>query len=132
MFKYLLIPITSIFAIFLVFVIYSANTGQTDYFFFKWLLKYDVGDKVGHVFLLGTMTFLLNLSLKNKKINLKNIPFLLGSCIIFTLITLEESSQFFIPNRTFDFADLFSNYLGIFIFGKLAIFLGNKIWKTNA
>lgn len=74
------------------------------------------------------MAFLLNLALKIKKIQLIQFSVLLGNFIVFTVISLEEFSQLFIAKRTFDFVDLFFNYLGIFIFGKLAEYVGKRLW----
>ncbi len=125
------IPISILFASFLVFVVYSAITEQTDYFFFKWIRKIPYGDKIGHISLLGTMSLFLNLALQCKKINVLKYRILFGSFILSLIATLEEISQIFFPSRTFDLVDLTFNYLGIFIFGRLAVFLKNKFWKNG-
>jgi hypothetical protein len=35
-------------------------------------------------------------------------------------VTLEEISQLLVETRAFDLMDLFADYLGIFVFGRLA------------
>jgi VanZ family protein len=77
------------------------------------------------------MCFLLNLALKIKQINIRNIDFLLGSLIMFIIVSLEEMTQLFIASRTFDLVDLFFNYLGIFVFSILAKFVGKYIWTDE-
>jgi VanZ family protein len=77
------------------------------------------------------MSFLLNLALKIKQINIRNIDFLLGSLIMFIIVSLEEMTQLFIASRTFDLIDLFFNYLGIFVFSILAKFVGKYIWTDE-
>ncbi len=114
------------FALFIAFVIYSANTGNRNYFFFKWVGIIPYGDKIGHLCLLGTMSFLANIALNFRKVILK-FNFLLGSIIIAGIITIEEFSQLFFSQRTFDLIDLLFNYIGIFSFGKLAEILFRKI-----
>jgi polysaccharide biosynthesis protein VpsQ len=45
----------------------------------------------------------------------------LGCLIIAVAMTIEEFSQIWIPNRTFDLMDLAANYLGISIAGWIRI-----------
>lgn len=130
-FKKYIFPIMAIgFAIFLGYTIYAANT-QTPFFFIQLIKNIPFGDKIGHFCLIGSMCFLLNLALRIKEINISNLHFLIGSIIMFAIVTLEEITQMFIPSRTFDLVDLFFNYLGIFVFGRLAVFIGKYIWKNE-
>ena len=107
---------TSIFAAAIIFIIWAADTGQ-DYFFFRLCREIPFGDKIAHFLLIGTLTLLVNLSNKNRRLQLGSRKFLVGSLVIFVLITLEELSQVFFPNRSLDWLDLTANYLGIFVFG---------------
>jgi len=67
------------------------------------------GDKLGHLGLVGTLTVLLNLTLKHRKAG----PMMLGSLIVLTGMMLEEGSQFFIPVRNFDGFDALANIVGV-------------------
>ena len=86
------------------------------------------GDKLAHFVLIGGMSLLVNLCLRGTKISLLGRGVLLGSFCLFVLVTIEEFTQLGIANRTFDLADLASNYLGIFIFGQLA----NRLMKRQS
>lgn len=81
------------------------------------------GDKLGHFFLMGGFSLLLNLVLDAKNVDLWKFRCLLGSLIVAIVVTLEEISQIFVAGRTFDGGDLVFDYLGIFIFGEAARFI---------
>ncbi len=81
------------------------------------------GDKLGHFFLMGGFSFLLNLVLNAKTFGVGKFNYLLGSLIVLVVVTLEEISQRFVAGRTFDWGDLVFDYLGIFVFGELARFI---------
>ncbi len=115
----LVYSVTIGFAATIVFIIWAANTGQ-NFFFFRICDAIPWGDKLAHFCLIGVMTYLLNLSLKNRRVDWGPRKWLLGSLIVFVLISLEEFSQAFLPNRTMDIADLTANYLGIYAFGWLS------------
>lgn len=78
------------------------------------------GDKLGHFFLMGGFSFLLNLVLNARTFKLWKLNYLLGSLIVLIVVTIEEISQIFVAGRTFDWSDLVFDYLGIFVFGELA------------
>ena len=101
------------------FIIWSANT-QQKFAFLQFGVAFPYADKLAHFLLIGSATFLLNLSLRNRTGLWIGRKWLLGSVIIFVLITLEEFSQRFIPGRSFDLLDATANYAGIFCFGWLA------------
>lgn len=88
------------------------------------------GDKLGHFCLMGGFSFLLNLVLNAKTIRLLKINVLLGSLIVVIVVTIEEISQLFVSGRSFDWSDLVFDYLGIFIFGKLAEFICRRKSKA--
>lgn len=85
------------------------------------------GDKVGHFVLIGTLTFLIAASLYQALPSLR--PKLIAVSVAFILaviFTIEEVSQAPIPGRDASWADLFSNYAGIFFFSFGAWFLNRK------
>lgn len=89
-----------------------------------WLLKlqtFPYFDKIGHFLLLGTASLFVNLALRCRQFKIGSRPFLLGSAIVAVLITLEECSQIFFVFRGFEWSDMFSNWLGIFVFGQIAL-----------
>jgi polysaccharide biosynthesis protein VpsQ len=75
------------------------------------------GDKFGHIIFIGTLAYLLNYALADRLLKIGNYKILLGCLIIAVTMTIEEFSQIWIPNRTFDLIDLAANYLGISIAG---------------
>ncbi len=72
---------------------------------------------------MGLLSFLLNVSLSCRTVRVFAARVLLGSAIAFAAVTLEELSQIFVRYRTFDLADLFFDYAGIWAFGRLALSL---------
>jgi VanZ family protein len=69
---------------------------------------------------MGLLAFFVNLLLNCKKIKVFQVSVLKGSVIVLIIVTLEEFSQIFIDNRSFDLLDLTFDYLGIWVFGQLA------------
>lgn len=67
------------------------------------------GDKLGHFSLMAIATFLSNIALRGRAVR----GVLLGSLVVFVLITLEEVRQHFVPTRSFSFGDLLANTVGI-------------------
>lgn len=84
--------ITLLFVLFIGYVIYSANTGN-GLPVFKLIGKIPYGDKLGHMGLIGTLTFLINATLNNKVFKVSGRKILLGSALVFIFITIEEFSQ---------------------------------------
>ncbi len=80
------------------------------------------GDKAMHFLLVGNLALLLNLSLPWATWG----PFPCGSLTMFCVATVEEFSQLFFENRTFDLSDLMSNYLGIIVLGSLGWWLRRR------
>lgn len=109
--------LTAFYLLALCLIVFLADRQQTQHLFnFIWAIPY--GDKCGHFFLMGTLSFLLNLSLSKSH---PRKPFLsTASLIVFSLVALEEFSQIFVRGRTFDLMDLLFDALGILLFGHLA------------
>jgi hypothetical protein len=87
------------------------------------LYDFPYGDKVGHFFLMGLFSFLVNMSLNMRKVSVFSVSILLGSLIVVILTTVEEFSQSFFPSRTASFFDLAASYLGIFVIGNLSVWI---------
>lgn len=71
-------------------------------------------DKTLHFVLLAVLTFLLNATMRRRRVNLWGVNLLLGSLLVASGITLEEFSQAFIPSRHFELMDMVCNYAGIY------------------
>lgn len=114
--------VTFVFIIFILFILYLANTDTLTTFLGSiYTLPYF--DKVGHFVLIGTLAFLINLTLQSRKMQLFGRPVLTGSFWVTIVVILEELTQIVNPNRTFDWGDLLCDFLGIFFLGRLAAYL---------
>jgi hypothetical protein len=89
-------------------LIVLADRGQIG-LIWKYVAMVPLGDKLGHLGLVGTLTVLLNLTLKRRKAG----ALTLGSLIVLTGMMLEEGSQYFIPARSFDGFDALANLAGV-------------------
>jgi hypothetical protein len=96
-------------------IIYLANTGQGGHYW-SFLTGIPMGDKLGHIGLLGFFSLILNLSLRCRRLG----PFLLGSCLLVTCMLIEEASQQFLVHRSFDLIDMLANLVGILAGGALS------------
>jgi len=94
-------------------ILVIANRGHADLF---WDLvgRVPCGDKLGHLGLVGTLSFLLNLLLEGRPAPGRWRPMMLGSLLLGVFMTLEEASQAFIPHRSFDLLDGLANIIGVF------------------
>jgi hypothetical protein len=108
------------FVVFIGYILYSANTGGSN-IFFSTIGKMPFGDKIAHMSLVGTLAFLLNLLLSAKTFSFKGFNILTASFGVFCFMTIEEFTQIWIDNRTFDLLDLTFNYIGIGIASWLII-----------
>ncbi|HEX8772375.1 MAG TPA: VanZ family protein [Pyrinomonadaceae bacterium] len=93
---------------------------------FRRVRELPYGDKLGHLILMGTLSFLLNMALSCRWVRVWKVEILKGSLIVAVIVTLEEFSQIFVKYRTFDLGDLFFDYVGIFFFGMLAYLLTRR------
>jgi VanZ family protein len=76
------------------------------------LYRYPNGDRVGHFFLFGILTFLVNSSFP-RQVQIARVNIFYGTLIIASLAMLEEISQLFLSYRTFDLIDLTFTLMGI-------------------
>ena len=113
------------FTLFIVWVIYMANAGHNSVFF-DFVAAIPYGDKLGHVGLFGTLTFLTVLASQFAGWTLNNTRLYFAAIAVTLFVIGEEISQAFIPSRTFDVADLSADAVGIL----LAILVLRKLEKT--
>ncbi|MCP4125824.1 MAG: trypsin [Gammaproteobacteria bacterium] len=118
--------ITLSYGLFIEWVIYLANTGQSSVFF-QLGRAVPYGDKLGHLFLFRFLTLGLNVALKYKTFNLKQRKIYYGSTIVGIVVLLEELSQYFLPSRTFDVIDLGADIAGILLFSIISYILSRRI-----
>ena len=117
--------ITIVYFLILVGIIFLADNKGTRYLL-DFTGNIPFGDKLGHFFLMGFFSFLMNLVLQAKTFQIWKIRFLSGSLFVLTIVTLEEFSQIFISGRTFDLKDLIADFAGIIFFGELARIIFNR------
>jgi len=117
--KWLLIA-TVLFSLLIISIVIGANMDQfSDRL--KQLYDFPGGDKTGHFFLFGILSFLLNRSalvLFPKQNSARLI--LIVSLLLSILIGLEEWSQSLFPARTMSLTDLIASYAGVLGFAILA------------
>lgn len=123
--------LAGVFILVLVLIVVIANLGLGSKYF-PFIYNNPGLDKVGHFFLIGVLSFLINLLLKSKKIQLISLDFLIGSLVVFLVVALEELSQLFLTYRAFSWLDLVFDLGGIFLGGRLAAWLIKNVSKKNA
>ncbi len=114
-----------LFSLFLGWIIFSASTGQSN-LFFELVKRVPYGDKWGHLLLFGTLTFLVNLGTNFRRVYLGGFRPYLGAIAVAVFVFIEECSQAYLPQRTFDLFDLFADALGIFLFSWLSYLIEMK------
>jgi polysaccharide biosynthesis protein VpsQ len=78
------------------------------------------GDKLGHMFLAGLLSFLVNSTLRCRTCSLVGLKLRIGSLATFVLVLTEELSQIWIASRSVDPWDLLCDVIGIYLAGVLA------------
>lgn len=110
-----------LFTFFILLVIVLADAGLlAQYVGFVYEVPW--GDKAGHFILYGILALLLNLALFGALPD-RSPSRLAVTCglILSLLIGVEEFSQQFFANRTFDLIDLTFSYLGVLSFSWVAV-----------
>ena len=102
-----------------VLVIWLADHRDTQ-FIFGWIHAIPGSDKLCHFLILGGLAFVANYALGCRTVAIAGKPVLLGSLAVLILATAEETSQLYIPGRSFDLLDLAADALGIWLVGRLA------------
>jgi len=109
-----------LFALFIVLIIVLADSGRLG--IFGYFNQLPMGDKAGHFILYGILTLLVDLSLfRSLPSRSRMLITLISGIILAVLIGLEEFSQQFFAERSFDLVDLTFSYLGVIFFSWLAI-----------
>lgn len=114
-----------VFFAFILFIIYSADT-KTPNIFISFTRTIPLGDKLGHFFLFGVLTLLLNFAFKLKKITIAKLKIYTGASLVSIFVILEELSQGFLPSRTLSFGDLTADFVGISLFSLLTYLIARK------
>ncbi len=104
--------VTILFFIFILWIIYLANSGSES-IFFDLVHALPFGDKIGHLGLFGSLTLGSNLLTKGKLLSLGSVRMYYGTLFVSLFVTIEEGTQYFIPSRTFDLIDLSADAVGI-------------------
>ena len=117
--------LTGLFIIVLILIVVIANLGLGSTYF-PFIYSIPGLDKIGHFFLMGVLSFLINFLLKAKKIQLLSLDFLLGSVVVFLVVTMEELSQLFLVYRAFSWLDLGFDLGGVVLGGQVAAWLIKK------
>ena len=121
----LMATITVLFFCFILWVIYMADTGQGTAFF-DFVKSFPLGDKAGHIFLFGLLTFGANVSTQFRKIRIRSMHIHAGTLMVSLFVLIEEGSQYFISTRTVDITDLAADAIGITIFTLASCIIGTK------
>ena len=110
-----------LFSLFILLIILLADVGVLSRAL-RFLHAVPCGDKAGHFILYGILVLLINLALFRSRPDQDRIPILLKTGLILgLLIGLEEFSQQFFANRSFDLVDLAFSYLGLVCFSWVAL-----------
>lgn len=107
--------LSALFSLFLGWIIFSADTGQTN-LFFDLVKRVPYGDKWGHLLLFGTLTLLVILGTNFKRVSLGGLKPYSGAVAVAVIVFIEECSQAYFPQRTFDLFDLLADTFGILLF----------------
>jgi len=109
-----------LFGLFIIGIIVFADLGMLDIVGFVNKIPY--GDKAGHFILYGILTLLIDLALiRSVPAPSRRLLVLRVALILALLIGLEEFSQRYFPNRSFDLVDLTFSYLGVIFFSWVAL-----------
>ena len=120
---------TVLFALFIAWIVYLADTGQ-DSIFFELVKVLPLGDKLGHFFLFGLLALGANLALNHRGIRWGRWLVPTGALVVFFVAAAEELSQMFVSGRTCDITDLLADVAGIVVFSALGIALAAR-WRKG-
>jgi VanZ family protein len=111
-------------------IVLIANAGLGGRYF-GLLFQLPYGDKIGHFFLMGTFSLLVNLALGARTVRFGRFTPLLGTLIVLFIVTLEEFSQNWVDTRTFSLLDLAFDWAGIWVFGRIAAIICHRLEKRQ-
>ena len=128
---YRLIAVVAIgFFVFILWIIYLANTGGSS-IFFDFVRSIPNGDKLGHLGLFGFLTLVAITGLRFRTLSCGKFNIYYGAVLVMLFVVGEEMSQAFIPSRTFDFIDLAADSVGIFLAVGLAYIVNRYVIKNS-
>lgn len=104
-----------LFFLFICTVIIMADN-NSDSILFDIVRSLPYGDKLGHILLYGALTTLMVIALKFKTISIRKMNVQLGSILVLSFAFIEEITQLFLVNRTFDLNDIVSDVIGVVVF----------------
>ena len=121
------------YGLFIVIIIVLADTRKLGFLYAFY--DFPFGDKIGHLFIFGLLSLVVNLSVLSIK-SLANNPIYMElsikrvviktSFVLAVFVGLEEFSQRWFASRTADLVDLSASYVGIAVFAFLALKIMNK------
>lgn len=118
------------FFIFILWVIYLANTGQSSVFFeLVSLIPY--GDKVGHFMLFGILTLATNIGLRFSTWSCGKKSIYWGATLVFIFAGVEELSQHFVSSRTLDITDFSADLAGIIAFSFFTFIIQKRYFLSQ-
>ncbi|MBU2883098.1 VanZ family protein [Psychrosphaera sp. B3R10] len=107
-------------SLFALWLIYQKDLGISNGII-NYVAAWPNGDKVGHFFLFGFLSFCAVLATNFKKAsNSRYVPIYLASLVVCIIVILEECSHLLFKTRTFEIADIMANILGIMTFSYIA------------
>ncbi len=101
-----------LFIAFLLVVVSIANRGEGGNWW-AFLGRIPYGDKLGHVGLMGGLSFLCNLAFPPRRRDSYRRFITTTSLVILVIVSAEELTQAFIPTRTCDLFDWLADVVGI-------------------
>jgi VanZ family protein len=114
--------IAALFFVFVIAVVVLADHGSLPHSI-RALYDFPNGDKVGHFFLFGFLTFFVARAFLSSFPSQPRIWVTLSIGLILALvIAAEEWSQQYFSTRTFDLLDLLASYVGVAVFGFLSVY----------
>lgn len=122
--------LTVIFLIFILWIIFLANTGKES-IFFGLIASLPYGDKLGHFCLFGVLTLSSIITFKFKSFSLGWLNVYWGTFLVTVFVIIEELSQGLIPSRTLDITDLLADGFGIAIFTAISYYFSKKFSTNN-
>jgi len=109
-----------LFAVFILLIIVLADAGRLGILAF--INQIPFADKAGHFILYGLLALLVNLALfRTSPVQNRMRVAVTTGLILVVLIGLEEVSQQFFAERSFDLVDLTFSYLGVVFFSWVAM-----------
>lgn len=113
------------FLVFTIWIIREANIGR-DNILFQTVRATPYGDKIGHVLLAGLLTLVANFLFRHRAFQRRFLILPYGSSVVLAIAIIEESSQYYLPTRSFDIMDALANLAGIFVFSIPALIIAKR------